>query len=101
MMSGGSGDAAWDAVAGAMATVVMGPSALARSEPEEFTVYGEGVPASIAYLHSIVARGLGDSYNYSDGKFVVEIRPEDRVREPSLRNVRAITLCYRREAVVL
>mgnify|MGYP001615512454 FL=1 len=66
---------------------------------EHLTVYGEGVPASIAYLHSLVARGMADYYNYSDGvtHAAVLIRIADRDREPALRNVRSVTLRYKSE----
>ena len=64
---------------------------------EHFTVYGEGVPASIAYLHSLVARGMADYYNYSERNAAVLIRIADRDREPALRNVRSVTLWYKSE----
>lgn len=64
---------------------------------EHFTVYSEGVPASIAYLHSLAARGMADYYNYSDHNAAVLIRIVDRDREPALRNVRSVTLQYKSE----
>ena len=67
---------------------------LSRQAEEHFTVYGDGAPASIAYLHALVAKGLADSYNYNDRDFVVVIRDSDRERESALRNVRAVTLRY-------
>ena len=67
---------------------------LSRQAEEHFTVYGVGAPASIAYLHSLVAKGLGDSYNYTDRDFVIVIRDSDRRREPSLLRARAVTLRY-------
>ena len=87
----------WDEVAKAMTKLGIG--ALSKSRVEDYTVAGEGPPASIAYLHSIVARGLGDSYNYHDREFVVEIHPEDIVREASLKRVRAVVLTYAKGVV--
>ena len=69
-------------------------SALTREPVTEFTLSGREVPPSIAWLHSVVERGLGDSYNYTDREFVVEIRPADWIREGSLRNVRTVVLKY-------
>lgn len=83
----------WDRLSSAVAWLM-------RGGEEHLTVYrGEdgAPPASIAYLHNLVARGLGDSYNYMDGRFVVEIRGEDRIREASLKNVATVTLQYRTE----
>ena len=74
--------------------VSFSPSGLARESIVEFTITGGEVPASIAWLHSVVERGLGDSYNYTDREFVVEIRPADWVREGSLKNVRTVVLKY-------
>ena len=58
----------------------------------EFIV--EEIPASLCYLHSIVKRGLGDSYNYYDHEFAVEIQPADKIREETLRDVQVVVLKY-------
>lgn len=60
------------------------------------TIPSEEIPASIAYIHLLVSKGLGDEYDYIDKQFVVEIHPNDVVREPSLKNVDSVTLHYKR-----
>ena len=60
-----------------------------------FFVTGEGVPASIAYVHALIVRGQGDYNNFIDGLFRLNVCDPDRRREPALKGVESVTLEYR------
>ena len=59
------------------------------------TLKTTSLPPSMAYLHSLVDRGLADSYNYHDNVFVVKIQVADSWRFPALKDVSCIALKYR------
>ena len=62
----------------------------------EVGIEGGGPPASIAYLHSVVARGLADSYNYYDRNFIVAPNYADTAQHPALKGVECVQLHYER-----
>lgn len=61
--------------------------------PDEIRVIGP-LPSSIGYLHSLVANGQGDKYEWTKGEVTIKICGADRTREPSLDSVEKITLEY-------
>lgn len=61
------------------------------------TLTATTLPDSVTYLHSLVQRGLADSYNYYDGTFIVSINLTDKSRYPVLQGVDCVQLQYRSE----
>ena len=60
-----------------------------------FKVHSDEAPASIAYIHSLAARGFGSNYDWLSGEITVNITESDCLREPGFKNVRSVTLLYR------
>lgn len=63
--------------------------------PLKATLKSTALPDSVIYLHSLVAKSLGDSYNYYDNQFVVKIQPADHWRFPQLKGIVSVMLEYR------
>ena len=55
----------------------------------------DGIPSSIAFCHSIIARGLADDYNFRDRLCTLCINDSDRQRERALREVESVMLEYK------
>jgi hypothetical protein len=66
--------------------------ALAR-KPDEIRVIGP-LPSSIAYLHSLIANGSGDAYDWENNEFTIQICGADATREPTLGKVQTVTFVY-------
>ena len=63
-------------------------------QPRREWIYNDSVPASIAYLHDLIARGLGDSYNYYAGMFMIKINNADVAHFSTLSGVDEVWLTY-------